>query len=363
MDDNKEILTPENEAEEVSAEENTEKAENAQAETEEAARKAEAVSENAEEAETEKAEEAEAVPEDTEAAPAETETAVTPEAFEVNEVPAPESKGTLQRTILISAGIVICAVLAAIVCRLFLFHGVVDTDLFGNSKETTWHYTAELQSQMTSATSDEPLVANYYFMFEPDGTLKIEIGTFDYYGNYSIRYLTDEEISSMAVSDENAKRSVLDIQNTNSIDGIYFYDVSGNAFSEKTMTITSVSNENVKYDYDNKAYEPAGAKREGEFKKDDAIVGSWTNKNEVASQTLTFNKDGSYSIETKTAESRQSERGLYSCENGKVKLISYYISPQSQEFKYKVEKDKLVITQEIVLGDQTIEQPIEYNKD
>lgn len=338
MDDNKENLTPENEAEEVSAEVNTE-----------SAAKAEAAPEAAEEK-----------------APEVFEATETEKAFEPDEEPeesAPKSKKILQRTIAISAGVVICAVLVAIVCRLFLFHGVVDTDLFGNNTETCWHYAAQMQPQQTAATSDEPEVADYYFIFEPDGTLKIEIGTFDYYGEYSIRLLTDEDVKEMENGKDNIGKSVLDIKNTNSIDGIYYYDVAGNVFTGKTMTITGVYNEEVKLDFDNKAYKPAEATREGEFKKDDAVIGSWTNKNEVASQTLTFKEDGTYSINTNSVNSRQTERGVYSCENGKLKLTSYYNSPQSQEFKYKVEKDKLIITQEFMLGDQSIEQPIEYQKD
>ena len=346
MDENKEILTPENEAEEVSAEVNTESAEETAA-----------APENTKEA-----------PEETEAAPEETEAALedAEDASETNEGIeefAPKSNKTLQRTIAISAGIVICAVLVAIVCRLFLFHGVVDTDLFGNSKETCWHYTAQLKTQQTAATSDEPMTAEYYFMFEPDGTLKIEIGTFDFYGNYAIRHLTDEDVANMALEKENIGKTVLDIENSNSIDGVYYYDVSGNVFTGKTMTITSVSNEEFSIDFDNKAYEPAKVEREGEFKKDEAIVGSWTNKNEIASQTLKFSEDGSYSIDTNSTDSHQTERGLYSCEDGKLKLTSFYTTTQSNEFKYSFEKEKLIITQVIALGDQTIEQPIEYTKD
>jgi hypothetical protein len=63
--------------------------------------------------------------------------------------PAPKKKKTLQTTILISLVIVICVVLAAIVCRLFFMKGVVDTNLIGGKaeviKNSECHYSAALR--------------------------------------------------------------------------------------------------------------------------------------------------------------------------------------------------------------------------
>lgn len=340
MDENKELLTPENEAE-PAAETDTN-------DTDTAAPAVQAAEE--------------------EAASAEEETALAA-AFndddddEGDELCTPRAKSrVLQRTILISACVVVCAVLVAIVCRLFFYQGVVETGLFGNPKETCWHYSAEMQT-MNEASPDEVQTAEYYFMFEPDGTLKIEIGTFDYYGQYTLRHLADEDVKGMTNAAELVGKPVLKIENTNSIDGIYFYEVDGNVFTGKKMTITGVSNEQFKMEFDNKAYDPAAVKREGEFKKDEAITGSWSNKNEIATQTLSFTDDGNYTITTKQTGAKQEERGIYSCEKGRITLTSYYAAPQSQDFKYKVDGDTLTIIQEIPLGDQTIEQPIEYKKD
>ena len=381
MEDKNEKLTPENEAA-VTPDTDTEDintAAEAAAETvEETAKDAaetaeetvEVTAEEATEAVEETAEEAtEATEEAVEEAAEEAQEAVEEAAETVDETvgegaePAKKSK-LLQRTIIISAAIVICAVLVAIVCRLFFFNGIVNTNLLGGAKETCWHYSTPVSTGYT-ATTDEAQTADYYFIFEPDGTLKIEIGSFEYDGVYSTQYLTDET----APDKDSVGKPVVSIENTNSIDGMYFYEVSGNVFTGKTMKLTSTSSDKVVFDFDDKAYTSPKIEREGEFSKDEKVVGSWTNKNEYASQTLKFNADGSYSISTKTSTSKQVENGLYNCKDGSITLSSYYIATQSQSFKYTVTDDQLTIIQQMMsLGDDgktpvTVEQPIVYTKD
>ena len=359
MEDKNEKLTPENEA-----------AVTPDTDTEDINTAAEAAAETVEETAKDATETAEETVEVTaeEAAEA-TEEAVEEAAETVDETvgeaaePAKKSK-LLQRTIIISAAIVICAVLVAIVCRLFFFNGIVNTNLLGGAKETCWHYSTPVSTGYT-ATTDEAQTADYYFIFEPDGTLKIEIGSFEYDGVYTTQYLTDET----APDKDSVGKPVVSIENTNSIDGMYFYEVSGNVFTGKTMKLTSTMSDKVVFNFDDKAYTSPKIEREGEFSKDEKVVGSWTNKNEYASQTLKFNADGSYSISTKTSTSKQVENGLYNCKDGSITLSSYYIATQSQSFKYTVTDDQLTIIQQMMsLGDDgktpvTVEQPIVYTKD
>lgn len=354
MEEKNEKLTPEIEAA-VTPDADTEDmkaaAESAQETVENAAEAAQETAENAAETAQETAEEAtETVQETVEEA--------------VSEAPAPAGKSKLlQRTIIISAAIVVCAVLVALVCRLFFFNGIVGTNLFGSPKETCWHYSTPVQTY--AATTDEAQTADYYFIFEPDGTLKIEIGSFEYDGVYTTQYLTKDN----APAEEYVGKPAVSIENTNSIDGVYLYEVTGNVFSGKTMTLTSVYSNDVAFKFDDKAYTAPDIQRDGEFGKDEKVVGSWTNKNEYASQTLRFNGDGTYSISTKTSTSKQVENGLYSCKDGSITLSSYYISTQSQTFKYTAADDKLTIIQEMMtVGDDgvtpiTTEQPIEYTKE
>ena len=352
MEDKNEKLTPENEAAvtpDTDTENMTEAAETVEASVEETV---EETAETAQEAVEETAEETqESVEEATETVE------------ETVEEPAKKSK-FLQRTIIISAAIVICAVLVALICRLFFFNGIVGTNLFGSPKETCWHYSTPVSSGYT-ATTDEAQTADYYFIFEPDGTLKIEIGSFEYDGVYNTQYLTEET----APDKDSVGKSVVSIENTNSIDGMYFYEVSGNVFTGKKMKLTSTMSNEVAFEFDDQAYTSPKIEREGSFEKDEKVVGSWTNKNEYASQTLKFNEDGSYSISTKTSTSKQVENGLYNCKDGSITLSSFYIATQSQTFKYTADDEKLTIIQEMMtLGDDgqtpvTVEQPIEYTKD
>lgn len=346
-----------------SAQETVENAAEAAQETaEEATKTAEEAAETAQQTAQETAEEAAETVQETAEEATETVQETVEEA--VSEAPAPAGKSKLlQRTIIISAAIVVCAVLVALVCRLFFFNGIVGTNLFGSPKETCWHYSTPVQTY--AATTDEAQTADYYFIFEPDGTLKIEIGSFEYDGVYTTQYLTKDN----APAEEYVGKPAVSIENTNSIDGVYLYEVTGNVFSGKTMTLTSVYSNDVAFKFDDKAYTAPDIQRDGEFGKDEKVVGSWTNKNEYASQTLRFNEDGTYSISTKTSTSKQVENGLYSCKDGSITLSSYYISTQSQTFKYTAADDKLTIIQEMMtVGDDgvtpiTTEQPIEYTKE
>ncbi|MER2148086.1 MAG: hypothetical protein ABS987_02925, partial [Ruminococcus sp.] len=177
MEENKEIFTADNEAE--------------------AAAEAEAAVETAVETETEAPE-----------LPTEKETVDDT----VTEEPAPKKSRKVQTTIIISAIIVLLVLVGAVAIRLFATQGVVDTGIFGNKKTTVWHFKPDVSQ--SEATVDEALVPDYYFIFEPDNTLKVEMGSFEYKGSYAIQNM--EESDLLGLSNENAKvgTQMLTIENT-----------------------------------------------------------------------------------------------------------------------------------------------------
>ena len=160
---------------------------------------------------------------------------------------APKKSFVLQRTILISAAIVVLFILAAIMCRLFFTNGVTDLDVLGNKASTTWHYAAE----NPYATSDEASQIDQFLKFEPDGTVKYMEGSFAYTGKYSYQYIEKDPKSDL-LKDKAGKVYVY-IENTGSdFDGKFFFEESGSAFSEKTLKLTSIYEKSLSYELDRK---------------------------------------------------------------------------------------------------------------
>lgn len=274
----------------------------------------------------------------------------------VTEEPAPKKSKKIQTTIIISAIIVLLVLLSAVAIRLFVTQGVVDTGIFGNKKTTVWHFKPDVSQ--AEATVDEALVPDYYFVFEPDNTLKVEMGSFEYKGSYTIQNM--EESDLLGVSNENAKvgTQMLTIENTSLLDGKFLFERSGNAFSENKLKLTGLSNAETQLEMDAKAYTPVSMERKGEFTKDDALVGNWVYKNENGSQTFSFKDDGTYAIITKANGGYQSQSGIYNCKDGNVTIKFKAPSDQEATIKYTIKDKTLSLSIVADVMGQQVEQPI-----
>ncbi len=256
---------------------------------------------------------------------------------------APKKSFVLQRTILISAAIVVLFILAAIMCRLFFTNGVTDLDVLGNKASTTWHYAAE----NPYATSDEASQIDQFLKFEPDGTVKYMEGSFAYTGKYSYQYIEKDPKSDL-LKDKAGKVYVY-IENTGSdFDGKFFFEESGSAFSEKTLKLTSIYDKSLSYELDRKkSYSLVLPEREDEFEADDDLIGKWTSKNETVKDTIEFNSDGTICITTKkSSEGKNTNftaKGIYSVKNGKLvfTVSGYGMELQNGFEKYIVSGDTL----------------------
>ena len=345
LDENKEKLTPDTEESTTDAGTDTEnKVITESVELTESAESAEpeAIEEAAEAAESE---ETEAVEEIAEAAVEEAEA-------------APKKSFVIQRTILISMGIVAIAILVTIICRLFLTNSPVKLDLLGNKASTTWHLGAEVKLE---ATSDEAQELDFYLIFEPDGKLRfIEDDCLEHIGTYSYDRIGDE-------SEENKGKSYINIDNTGlSLDGKYFFEETGNAFSERTLKLTNIYNSSVNYTFDQKkTFTPAKIELDdATFTKDEDLLGSWTYKTEAFTLTYNFNSDGTFDVTTKTSGSYEKQHGVYNCADGELTLKSGVVQPWQVKNKYEVTDDGLVIYYQSINRQtlQSEEQAVTYKK-
>lgn len=269
---------------------------------------------------------------------------------------APKKSKKIQTTIIISGIIVLLVVLGAVAVRLFATQGVVDTGFFGNKKTTVWHFKPDVSQ--AEATVDEALVPDYYFVFEPDNTLKVEMGSFEYKGSYTIQNM--EESDLVGVTNENAKvgTQMLTIQNTSLLDGKFLFERTGNAFSENKLKLTDLSNAKTQLEMDAKTYTPVSIERTDEFTKDDALLGNWVYKNENGSQTFSFKDDGTYAIITKSNGGYQSQGGIYNCKDGSVTIKFKAPSDQEATIKYTIKDKTLSLSIVADVMGQQVEQPI-----
>ena len=322
MVENKDLKTPEEITENDTLTEDTQEAAVEATEETSAETAEEATAEAAEEAAAEAVKDAEA------------------EAVEETEIaPSPVSKKPLiQKTIVISIVIVVIAALAALVIKLF----------FNNDITGTWHLVRQIQVMDDNATSDEAtktLDVDYYFTFESDGTVKSTIGTVTGKGTYTTAKNEDgKTVVTVTLSD---------LLTQYFLDGEYTVELSGNIFTGRTMTFTSVENTEKTYEFTAEAYSAPEIKREDDFTGNDDIVGRWVNSTGEYTLIYEFNKDGTAKYYetamtinpyTYTPVSINIEMsGIYTVKDDTV-TISYIVLEQSdKDMKFRLDGDTLYI--------------------
>lgn len=352
MDENKEFLTEETEAAEISE----------AAEDQAAAQLYEEAAQSlADDAEQLTGEAAQSLADDAEQLPE--------EAAQTAAQAAPKKKRAFYFPILLSLVIVLVFLAVGIACRLFFFQGVVNTDPFGNKKATTWHFRPSAE-EAAAASVDEAQVPDYYFIFEPDGTIKVESGSIEFQGNYTLRNADEDDLKEIQTANAEAGNTdsgtgnaevgkpILVVEGTNQIDGKFLYDRKGNAFTDNNLTLSVLGNDAIQLTFDDKDYSAPKFEREGEFTKDEELLGSWSYNDEMLWQTFTFNDDGTYELKTKQNNSVERQYGIYNCKDGMLTLSYCYPDQREQPLKYTIKNDKLSLIQVIEYLGQTMEQPL-----
>ena len=251
---------------------------------------------------------------------------------------APAKKShVLQRTIIISLAIVAAAILVTVVCRLFFFNSALDTDFFGNSKATVWHYT-----EANESTADEATDYDYNLTFD-NGRLTVDVGTMQITGSYTIKHITEDDAAVIKDGDSKIGTSMMVIENTIRFDGKYTYNVSGNVFSGKTMTLTNVNNENSVFEFDSKPADMPEVERKGEFKKDEKLVGKWEYRDELGTVEYEFTDDGNFSRTDKLVDSIQSIKGIYTCKDSVFTYTINFGGPTDIPRNYELKDGNLIV--------------------
>lgn len=263
----------------------------------------------------------------------------------IEEDAAPKrKKPIIQTTIIISLIIVIITVLATLVVKVFF-----DKEITG-----TWHYVREVQVANQGATSDEAdstIGIDYYFAFANDGTVKSTIGTITSTGTYAVSQNDDGQ--SVVTID------VYDVPTTYFLNGEYTYELKGNIFTGKTLVISkdatdySGKAQTLTYEMQSEAYQPPTLEREGEFEKNDDLIGKWTYSTGEYKFAYEFNEDGTAKyLEQATSINPYTYtpvniditmNGIYNVKDDTATITYYYIKQADKVVQFKREGDILYV--------------------
>lgn len=263
----------------------------------------------------------------------------------VEEDAAPKrKKPIIQTTIIISLIIVIIAVLATLVVKVFF-----DKEITG-----TWHYVREVEVASQGATSDEAkstIGIDYYFAFANDGTVKSTIGTITSKGTYSVSQ--NEDGQPVVTID------IFDVPTTYFLNGEYTYELKGNIFTGKTLVLSKEAADNTgqtqtrTYEMKSEAYKAPELESEGEFEKNDDLIGKWTYSTGEYKFAYEFNEDGTAKyLEQATSINPYTYtpvniditmNGIYSVKDDTATITYYYIKQADKVVQFKREGDILYV--------------------
>lgn len=265
----------------------------------------------------------------------------------------PENKKPLiQKTIIISLVIVIIAAIAALVITLFF------------SKDVTGTWRVYVSEDESAATSDEASATetDFYFTFNSDKTLIVTNGTLSGKGTYEIGQ--NEEGQSVVKIDTIMPST----QGAQIVNSEYTYTLDGNIFTGKTLNMERAIQSYTGATYTEKlelktaTYKAPELEREGDFEKNEDILGEWKYNTDTYSNIYRFNEDGTFSFIQKVQKSNTymgmqlegSEdtepkiyefdiNGIYNVKDDTFTLSYYFYSQSDMEQKFKLDGDILYI--------------------
>lgn len=174
---------------------------------------------------------------------------------------------------LIQLPIIISVIIVAVVALGFLvFKCFFDTSIVG-----TW-------SIESTASADEAGEPDYsyktYYTFESNGTAKVNVGTIEYVGTYTLS------------TDDDGTRSVA-INLTSS--DTYSYEVTGNIFTGRTLVFTDTYY-GYSYTLNGDSLDLPKLSADDSFTPNDSVTGDWNYYDGYYDYTYSFNDDGTVLI-------------------------------------------------------------------
>ncbi|MGN0502395.1 MAG: DUF5640 domain-containing protein [Ruminococcus sp.] len=226
-----------------------------------------------------------------------------------------KKKGFVQLPVIISLAILVLVALGFLVFKLFFNTSVVGT---WTVKDTA---TAD---EATTATADE--VAKNYYSFEDDGTASIHLGTMKMIGTYSLD-----------TSDEGTRTIIISIPSA--LEGTFEYEVTGNEITGRTLTLTDTYY-GQSIDLESTKLVIPDMKPDADFKPSDKLSAKWTYDDGYYKMRYELREDG-------TATVSQSDilfaDGVYNYTDSTI-TIKYYTNQEvTMELNYELKDDSIII--------------------
>lgn len=226
-----------------------------------------------------------------------------------------KKKGFLQLPVIISLAIIVLVALGFLVFKVFFNTSVVGTWTVNDTA------TAD---EATTATADE--VAKNYYTFEDDGTASIHLGTMKMIGTYSLN-----------TSDEGTR--TIDISIPSALEGTFEYEVTGNEITGRTLTLTDTYYGQSIDLVSTKLVIP-DMKPDADFKPSDKLSAKWTYDDGYYKMSYELREDG-------TATVSQSDilfaDGVYNYTDNTI-TIKYYTNQEvTMELNYELKDDSIII--------------------
>lgn len=226
-----------------------------------------------------------------------------------------KKKSFMQLPVIISLAILILVALGFLVFKVF----------FNTSVVGTWTVkTTASADEATTATADE--AAKNYYTFEDDGTASIHLGTMRMMGTYSLN-----------TSDEGTK--TIDISIPSALEGTFEYTVTGNELAGRTLTLKDTYY-GQSIDLESSKLVIPDMKPDADFKPNNKLTGKWIYDDGYYKMSYELNEDG-------TATVNQSDilfaDGVYNYTDNTI-TIKYYTNQESvMELNYELKDNSIII--------------------
>lgn len=224
---------------------------------------------------------------------------------------------------LIQLPVIIAIVIVAVaVLTLLVYKGFFDKSVVG-----TW--STPLETQTDSATPDEASADEasqplQYYVFDSNGKLSVKVGTIAYVYDY-VTSVSDEGENLLTVSFNGSQSE-------------FTYAVEGNMFTGKSLTLTSAYGSEIKLSNDS-LKEPE-LKPSEDFKPNEKLTGEWSYDSGFSQMSYTFNEDGTVRINQMDIIIVD---GVYSYTDNSIEITYYTDAESYMDLVYEIGDDSLVL--------------------
>lgn len=227
---------------------------------------------------------------------------------------AVKKKKLIQVPIIISI-----VILLAVVASFFVYKSFFNTSIVGS-------WIVKDTSTADEATLNEDVPKSYY-TFEDDGKASITIGSMSMVGTYSLT--ESEEDGTLA----------LEVYIPSVMQGTFQYEISGNAFTGRTLVLTDTYY-GQSYEFESAKLVIPELKPSDDFKADEKLVGTWTYDDGYNKLSYDFRADGTATINQMDMLYAE---GVYSFTDEKI-VIKYMAYEESEMIiNYMFDNNALII--------------------